>query len=112
MDDYVVIEAGEGGLKQHEFLRSIEDARWKLLHVPTEQYQRSMQQSEYELYEVRSDPMETKHIIADHAELAELMKGLLAKRLNEAGQRSEGTDQAAQYSPEELENLRSLGYIR
>ena len=112
VDDYVVIEAGEGGLKQHEFLRSIEDARWKLLHVPTEQYQRWMQQSEYELYEVRSDPMETKNIIADHAEFAELMKGLLAKRLNEAGQRSEGTDQAPQYSPEELENLRSLGYIR
>ena len=112
VDDYVVIQAGEGGLKRDEFLRSIEDARWKLLHVPSTQYQRSMQQSEYELYEVGSDPMETTNVIAEHTELAELMKRLLATRLSQSGTTSGGTNQAPEYSPEELENLRSLGYLR
>ena len=62
VDDYVIVEAGEGGLKRDEFLRSIEDARWKLLRIPNEEYQRGLQQMEYELYETRNDPMETTNI--------------------------------------------------
>ncbi len=112
VDDYVVVEAGEGGLQKDEFLRSIEDARWKLLHVPSEQYQRGMQGMEYELYEVRDDPMETHNVIADHPELAALMQQLLADRLLEAGPAQDRPGQQPSYSPEEIENLRSLGYIR
>ncbi len=49
VDDYVVVEAGEGGLQKNEFLRAIEDSRWKLIHVPNEPYQRGMQKMPYEL---------------------------------------------------------------
>ena len=112
VDDYVIVEAGEGGLKRDEFLRSIEDARWKLLRIPNEEYQRGLQQMEYELYETRNDPMETTNIIAAHPDLAELMKELLERRLREAGEMGSLPDQTPRYSQEEIENLRSLGYIR
>ena len=112
VDDYVIAEAGEGGLRKEEFLRSMADARWKLVRVPNEEYQRGMQGSEYELYETRTDAMETANVIDDHPELANLMKQLLAERLAQAGPPGDRTDQAPQYSEEEIENLRSLGCIR
>ena len=112
VDDYVLVEAGEGGLQRDEFLTAIEDGRWKLVHVPSEQYQRGMQQMEYELYEVRDDPMETVNIIGDHPDLAALMKQVLADRLRQAGDTKAPTDQQPKYSEDEIENLRSLGYIR
>ena len=112
VDDYVVVEAGEGGLRPHEFLSSIEDSRWKLLHIPNEQYQRQMQGMEYELYEVRVDPMETQNVVSEHPELVELMKTLLKTRVTSSGPTSTEPGRLPNYSPEEIENLRSLGYIR
>ena len=112
VDDYVVVEAGEGGLRPHEFLSSIEDSRWKLLHIPNERYQRQMQGMEYELYEVRVDPMETQNVVSEHPELVELMKTLLETRVTSSGPTSTEPGRLPNYSPEEIENLRSLGYIR
>ncbi len=111
VDDYVVVEAGEGGLREDEFLRAIEDGRWKLVHVPNESYQRGMQRMPYELYEVRADAMETNNVVDEHPELVALMKGLLERRLTDAASGRVETQQP-NYSQEELENLRSLGYIR
>ena len=112
VDDYAIVEAGEDGLRPHEFLRSIEDARWKFLQVPSAQYQRQMQGMEYELYEVRSDPMETRNVVNEHPQLVELMKSLLEARVTSSGPVSSGSGPLPDYSPEEIENLRSLGYIR
>ena len=112
VEDYVVVEAGEGGLRRDQFLRAIEDGRWKLIHVPSEQYQRGMQQMEYELYEVRDDPMETINIIDAHPDLAELMKQMLTSHLDDTGDAQERPDRQPRYSEDEIENLRSLGYIR
>ena len=112
VDDYVIVEAGEGGLQRDEFLRAIENGRWKLVYVPNERYQRGMQQKEYELYEVRNDPMETVNIIGDHPDLSELMKQVLADRLRRAGDTQAPSEQQPNYSEQEIENLRSLGYIR
>jgi arylsulfatase A-like enzyme len=112
VDDYVVVEAGEGGLQRHEFLRSIEDARWKLLHIPSEQYQRGMQGMAYELYEVRSDPMETTNVVDQHPELVSLLRTLLEQRLSSSEPAQMVPAQLPDYSQEEIENLRSLGYIR
>ena len=102
----------EGGLGPNEFLRSIEDSRWKLIHVPAEQYQRGMQRMEFELYETRIDPMETMNVVEEHPALTELMKHLLDQRLIESGRAGTGSGQIPKYSEEEFENLRSLGYIR
>ena len=71
-----------------------------------------MQKMPYELYEVRADPMETKNVIAEHPDLAKLMKGLLEQRLIDAGPMGELQQQLPNYSEKEFENLRSLGYIR
>ena len=56
--------------------------------------------------------METKNVVDQHPDLAELMKQLLAERLIDSGQESAGSGQTPRYSEEEIENLRSLGYIR
>ncbi len=56
--------------------------------------------------------METKNVIAEHPDLAKLMKGLLEQRLRDAGPLGEQQQQLPNYSEAELENLRSLGYIR
>ena len=98
--------------RPHEFLSSIEDSRWKLLHIPNERYQRQMQGMEYELYEVRVDPMETQNVVSEHPELVELMKTLLETRVTSSGPTSTEPGRLPNYSPEEIENLRSLGYIR
>ena len=90
---------------------AIEDGRWKLVHVPNESYQRGMQRMPYELYELRADAMETNNVVDEHPELVALMKGLLERRLTDAASGRVETQQP-NYSQEELENLRSLGYIR
>ena len=110
VDDYVLVEAGEGGLERDEFLRAIENGRWKLVHVPSERYQLGMQRMPYELYEVRSDPMETSNVVAEHPRLVELLRGLLEQRITEDGPLGSGPEQLPRYSQEEIESLRSLGY--
>ena len=45
---YVVQGGGEGGLRAEEFTRSIQDAEWKLVYVPSERYQRLQQGVEYD----------------------------------------------------------------
>ena len=112
VDDYVVVESGATALRPDEFLRSIEDARWKLIHIPAERPRRGMQRIEFELYETRIDPMETNNIVDEHPDLTELMKQVLAERLADAGQGNTGSGQTPRYSEEEIENLRTLGYIR
>ena len=91
---------------------AIEDGRWKLVHVPSEQYQRQMQKMPYELNEVRADPMETNNVAAKHPGLVRVLVEILEQRLREAGPVNEAPKQLSHYSQEELDNLRSLGYIR
>jgi len=112
VDDYVIVEAGEGGLQPDQYLRAIEDGRWKLVHVPSEQYQRQMQKMPYELYEVRADPMETNNVAVEHPDLVRVLAEILEGRLREAGPVNEAPQQLPHYSEEELDNLRSLGHIR
>ena len=85
VDDYVIVEAGEGGLQKHQFLRSIEDARWKLIHVPSEGYQRRMQGSPFELYDMRADPMETASLVTAHPELVDRLSSVLEGSLRKGG---------------------------
>ena len=59
---YVVQGGGEGGLRPHQFTRSIEDGEWKLVYTPSERYQALQQGVEYELYDVIEDPDETNNV--------------------------------------------------
>lgn len=112
VDDDVVVEAGEGGLQADEYLRAIEDGRWKLVYVPSEGHQRQRQKMSYELYEVRADPMETDNVAAEHPGLVRVLAETLERRLSEAGPVNTAPQQLPNYSEEELDNFRSLGYIR
>ena len=107
----MVVEAGEGGLKRNEYLRSMEDARWKLVHVPSKRSQQQMQQMEYELYETRVDVMETENVVNAHPGLVKLMQALLAERTSDPQEIKED-HQLPEYTQEELDNLRALGYLR
>jgi arylsulfatase len=112
IDPYVVIEAGEGGLKWHEFLRSVQDEQWKLVYVPSERYQGMMQGSEFELYDVVADPMETLDLADSQPEIVTRLKRELARIISTTGPIAERPGRQPQYSPEELRSLRSLGYIQ
>ena len=111
-ETWVVEEAGEGGLKRPEFLRSIQDEEWKLVHVPSERYRAMMQGVEYELYNVLADPMETENVADQHPEIVARMRTALEEIIDRTGPIAPPPGQAPRYTEEELRSLRALGYIR
>lgn len=112
VEPYVVIEAGEGGLNWHEFLRAVQDERWKLVYVPSERYQGMMQGTEFELYDVLADPMETVNLADAQPDIVARLKRELARIISTTGPIAEAPGRQPRYSPEELRSLRSLGYIQ
>jgi len=112
VDPHVVIEGGEGGLRWHEFLRAVQDERWKLVYVPSERYQGMMQGTELELYDVVEDPMETVNLADAHPDIVTRLKRELARIISTTGPIAEAPSRQPRYSPEELRSLRSLGYIQ
>ena len=69
---------------------------------------------EYELYDHVEDPINHHDIAADHPDVVERLKAELADRLRYAEARRLASDEDATeaLSPDELQRLRSLGYIR
>ena len=69
---------------------------------------------EFELYNHADDPLNHTEIAAGHPDIVERLKAELAGRLRYAEARKLPTDEDAAegLSPEELQRLRSLGYIR
>ncbi len=109
---YVIEEAGEGGLRREDFLRSIQDEEWKLVYVPSERYRSMMQGVEYELYNVLADPMETENLADQHPDIVERMRNALHETIERTGPIAPPPGQAPRYTEEELRSLRALGYIR
>ena len=70
--------------------------------------------AEYELYSHEEDPINLDDVSADHPEIVEELKEQLAARLRyaEARRLASDEDAADAMSPEELQRLRRLGYIR
>ena len=70
--------------------------------------------SEFELYNHDDDPLNHGDVAAGHPEIVERLTVALAARLCYADARQLPTDEDAAngLTPEELERLRSLGYIR
>ena len=70
--------------------------------------------AEYELYSHEDDPINLDDVSADHPEIVEELKEQLAARLRYAEARKLASDEDAadDLSPEELQRLRRLGYIR
>ncbi len=111
-EPYVVEEAGEGGIRRDQFLRTIQDGEWKLVHVPSLRYQGMMQGVEYELYNVLDDANETVNVAEQNPRIVERLRTALEEIIERTGPLAPPPDQAPRYTEEELEQLRALGYIR
>lgn len=109
---YVIEEAGEGGLRREQFLRSIQDEQWKLVRVPSQRYRDMMQGVEFELYDVLADPMETTNVADRHPEIVQRLRFALEDVMDATGPVAPPPGQAPRYTDEQIRQLRALGYIR
>jgi arylsulfatase A-like enzyme len=91
------------------------DGRWwalrrggmKLIRIPTSEGR------ELELYDLRSDPYETRNLAAERSGLArEMEQALLSHQQRLAAAAEPEGDGTAELSSEQQEMLRSLGYVR
>lgn len=82
---------------------------WKMIHNAN----RAANMPEFELYNRAEDPLDSKNVAAEHPDIIERLKGELESwhKMVEAGQLPE-TVSEENLSPQELERLRSLGYIK
>ena len=71
-------------------------------------------QAEYELYNHAEDPINHQDVAGDHPEIVERLTAQLAERVRYLEARKLPTDEEGTegLSPEELQRLRSLGYLR
>jgi arylsulfatase A-like enzyme len=78
---------------------------WKLIHTPSEE--------RTELFDLGEDPFEERDVAADprHEELLEALRAALARVLAEDRLGIEAGDSLAEPSEEEMERLKSLGYL-
>ncbi len=83
---------------------------WKLIHNP----KRASGKPEYELYEERKDPLDQINLATQHPEIVNrLAKELAAWRIKASAERLKpDAESSIGLSQEELERLRSLGYIQ
>jgi len=83
---------------------------WRLIHNE----QRSADEPEYELYDHQADPMNQTDLAAIHPGVVEQLRAELERwrRRTRAGQLPTDDESTGTLSSEELERLRSLGYLR
>lgn len=81
-------------------LRSVRGPQWKYIDAPTP-----------ELYNLRTDPQETRNLIEEETETAEKLREVLAALTSRESGGESALMEAAEGSPETIERLRSLGYV-
>ena len=89
---------------------AIIDGGWKLVHNTT----RPRGGPEFELYDFATDPLNMKDVASANPEIvARLAKALAGwKEMAAAARLKPDTEAAKTLSPEQLQRLRSLGYVR
>jgi arylsulfatase A-like enzyme len=89
---------------------AVVDGRWKLIHHAV----RGPKDPEYELFDFEADPFDQRDLAAANGEVvARLARILDAWRRTTRAARLKPDDQLAKdLSPEQLETLRSLGYVK
>ena len=83
---------------------------WRLIHNVT----RNEDEPEYELYDQRADPLSLRDITGDHPEVVERLAAALERwrRRADAARLPADAELADTLSADELDRLRSLGYLR
>ena len=89
---------------------AIVDGEWKLIHNTT----RPRGGPEFELYDFAKDPLNMDDVAEKHPEVvARLAKALGGwKQMAQAARLKPDAETAKTLSPEQLQRLRSLGYVR
>ena len=89
---------------------AITDGQWKLIHNTV----RPRGGSEFELYDFINDPLDRNDVAEQHPEVvARLAKALAGwKEMASAAKLKPDAEEMQNLSPEQLQRLRSLGYIR
>lgn len=108
----VYIEAGEGRLTRHNYIRSIWSWPYHLVYVPSKTYQNMMQKSPFELYNVEKDWNETTNIFAQQPEVAKMMEKQLFRWIQSSPSYAPPPDKTPDYDPEAIEQMEALGYLQ
>ncbi|MGH9462635.1 MAG: hypothetical protein ACRD1X_15575, partial [Vicinamibacteria bacterium] len=89
---------------------AIMDGNWKLIHNVA----RPPERPEFELFDFIKDPLDQKNVAAEHPDVVErLAKQLEAwKRMATQARLKPDSEATEGMSAEQLEQLRSLGYVR
>jgi arylsulfatase A-like enzyme len=89
---------------------AISDGEWKLIHNRV----KPPEKPEFELFDARKDPLDQKNLAAEHPEIVErLGKALEGWRgMAEAARLKPDAETNKSMSPEQLQRLRSLGYVK
>jgi arylsulfatase len=78
------------------------DDDWKLIMIPGEGG------NTYELYDLRTDPLEERDVAAEHPEVVDSLKALLVDWIGEGTAQSTFKDEV---DDETMQALKALGYI-
>jgi arylsulfatase A-like enzyme len=89
---------------------AISDGEWKLIHNKI----KPPDKPEFELFDARKDPLDQKNVAAEHPEIVErLGKALEGWRgMAEGARLKPDAESNKTMSPEQLQRLRSLGYVK
>jgi len=89
---------------------AISSGEWRLIHntvIP------NADRPEYELFDRRADPLNLQNIAAEHADVVERMKQELEQwRESAVAAKLSAEDSTADMTPQEIEKLKSLGYLQ
>jgi arylsulfatase len=99
---------------QYDYLLAVRDDGWKLIHAPNPLDRAIMTGSEYELYDLGSDPGETKNRAADEPARVEDMRATLETWAQPWRDKAYGGNTATHdepLAPDLTEQLRTLGYV-
>jgi len=102
---------GDGAPPPHDTASySITEDGWKLIHNP----KRPAGQPEFELYDARRDPLDHADVAAQHPEVVSRLAPALSAWMKkaEAARVAAENGPGVEMKPEDLERLRSLGYVR
>jgi hypothetical protein len=89
---------------------SITEGAWKLIHNE----KRPADLPEFELYDAANDPLDRHDVAGSHPEIVSRLSAALAawKTKAEAARIAVESGTKQDIAPEDLERLRSLGYVR
>lgn len=108
----IFIEAGEGGLNQYNYIRSIWSWPYHLVYVPSKRYQNMMQKSLFELYNVEKDWNETTNLFSQQPERSSKMEKELFRWMRSSPSYAPPPDKTPDYDPEAIEQMEALGYLQ